>query len=241
MIVYFISHSRSFVKLCIVLRQKNMTTKCHLHAIYGISYRGIYVHLLFHIYATKIKYLIRSTSHILSKLISCYWHIPLHTYGCHTATLAHTLFILYCHTDPTLVLHTCAKLQPTTASNSQHVDTHVSETYSPTKLQSYAMYLIWGMSMHTYATQEFTGINHVTRGTIHILLTLPIMFLAYIIEQLWLPYSAYTSHQPHIIWADGPQVAAHMYQNTTNHNKYFIYRHVCMGNKYGCQRCIDML
>ena len=58
------------------------------------------------------------------------------------------------------------------------------------------------------------------------------MILAYITEQLWLPYCKWRSHNPHSLWAFVCNTSAHICQSTTNYNiQVILLLYICWETK----------
>ena len=76
-----------------------------------------------------------------------------------------------------------------------------------------------GMYIHICARYEVTSMNHVTRGSVHLLHKLQFVLLAYITEQACLPNYTYRSHCPHTVWVYRSDFGAHV-------PKYYQLQHL---------------
>ena len=145
-------------------------TCSHIFHIFHRCICWMYMHICVIFWVTSINHMRMRTVHILHKLHFCYLHIPPNEYGCHTKNIGHTILILSWHINMKLV-HTWQKK----ASYMQY-QLHIFLPYMCQKQicllnSTYMPYFdgqISGIYIPIYATHEITGINYLTRSSVHI-------------------------------------------------------------------------
>ena len=118
----------------------------------------------------------------------------------HIENIGHNAIILYGHLKP-IIMHICAKTQPTGTSTSQITVIYKAQTNMPTILHMPYLAGAYMGCMYIYVPHEVTSTKHVTRSAIQIFFKLHFTLLTYITEQIWLQHCTNKSQCPQSVSA----------------------------------------